>query len=131
MARRSSSLAALSTTQISQELRRRQRTLPKLNKKRAKLVDALAAIDAQIAELGGSSSGGGGGGKRPKNTMTLVEALEKVLKGKQMSVAEAMAAVKTAGYKTNSNSFRISVNATLLKFKKKFKKVARGIYTAA
>jgi hypothetical protein len=46
-----------------------------------------------------------------------------------MSVAEAMAAVKAAGYKTNSNSFRISVNATLLKFKKRFKKVARGIYT--
>jgi len=134
MARRSSSIKMLSTADIRQELSRRQRSLPKLTKKRASLSAQLAAIDSQIEALGGDSktSGGSTAGRasRSKNSMTLVQALEKVLSGKQMSIGEAINAVKAAGYKTESKSFRISVNATLLKFKKKFKKVARGIYTA-
>ncbi len=136
MARRPSSLASLSIAQIQRELERRQKELPALQKQRAKLLSSLEKLDSRIAGLGGSTptktarAGRSGPRKRPKNSMTLVEALEKVLKGKQMSIGQAISAVKAAGYKTNSKSFRISVNATLLKYTDKFKKVARGLYTA-
>jgi len=105
-----------------------------LMKRRAAAAAKLAAIDGQIDALSGTSGRGAAASSRSgraKNSMTLVEALSKVLSGKQLTIAQAMDAVKAAGYKTDSKSFRISVNATLLKFKKKFKKVARGIYTAA
>ncbi len=134
MARRPGSLLALSTSDIHRELRRRQRSLPMLMKRRAAAAAKLAAIDGQIDALSGTSGRGAAASSRSgraKNSMTLVEALSKVLSGKQLTIAQAMDAVKAAGYKTDSKSFRISVNATLLKFKKKFKKVARGIYTAA
>ncbi len=70
------------------------------------------------------------GRKRPKNSMNLSEALAKMLKGKTMGVNEAAANVQKAGYKTNSANFRTIVNQTLIK-DDRFKKVARGQYTAA
>ncbi len=64
--------------------------------------------------------------------MPLPEALHQVLKGKTLSVGEAVEAVQRAGYKTSSNNFRTIVNQQLIaaKNKKLFKKVARGQYTA-
>ena len=70
------------------------------------------------------------GRKRPKNSMNLAEAMAKMLKGKTMGVNEAATNVQKAGYKTNSPNFRTIVNQTLIK-DPRFKKVARGQYTAA
>jgi len=53
-----------------------------------------------------------------------------VLRGKTLSVSEVSDAVQRAGYKTGSSNFRTIVNQSLLANPSKFKKVARGQYTA-
>jgi hypothetical protein len=141
MAKRlSSSLSGLSLAEIQLELRRRQRTLPSLARKRAALMAKVAQIDAQIAALGGSSNLGRAGGAktsigskigstRAANTDSLLDSLTRVLTKKTMSVTAVTAAVQKAGYVTNSPNFRTIVNAALLN-KKLFKRVSRGKYTA-
>jgi hypothetical protein len=135
MAKRSSGISGLSITDLQAELRRRQRALPALQRKRAGLMAKVAAIDAQIAALGGSVGPSGGGarsarGRRgPRKDASLVAMLVKVLTDKTMGVIEAGEAVKAAGYESDSPNFRTMVNAALLK-KQFFKRVARGQYTA-
>jgi hypothetical protein len=65
----------------------------------------------------------------PRNKVKLPDALAAVLKGRTMSVAEAGAAVRKAGYKTNASRFGAVVGFALTK-SGKFKRVARGRYTA-
>jgi len=69
-------------------------------------------------------------GPRTKNKMSLPDFLVKVLTGTTMGVSEAATAVKRAGYQTSSPNFRTMVNQALLANKSRFKKVARGQYTA-
>lgn len=128
-ARRSSggSLENLSVSELQAELNRRRRGVSRLERRRAKLMAELADINAEIAGMGGSI-GGSGGGRR--NNMTLPDALHQVLSGTTMSVSEAADAVRAAGYQSNAANFRTMVNQALLK-DKRFKKVARGQYTAA
>ncbi|MEO1129536.1 MAG: hypothetical protein AAFX05_07495, partial [Planctomycetota bacterium] len=68
-------------------------------------------------------------GRRPRNEASLADSLTKLLRNKAMSVTDAAQAVQDAGYKTTSPNFRTIVNQTLLK-DKRFKRVARGQYTA-
>ncbi len=126
--RRGGGLERLSTSALAAELARRQRGLPGFEAKRNRLERQLADLNARIEGLGGSRSATR---KRPKNTMTLVPALAKVLKGRTMGVTEVAAAVRKAGYKTNSHTFRTIVNQALIKHKDVFKKLSRGKYTAA
>lgn len=137
MARRSA-LSGLSLAEINRELRRRQRTVGTLERRRAALLKKVAAIDAEIVANGGSGGRGGwsraaGGGRtRPKNEVQLLDALKAALKGKTMSVTEAAEAVQKAGYQTSSVNFRTIVNQTLINnLKKGFKRVGRGQYTAS
>ena len=58
--------------------------------------------------------------------MPLNAALRNLLKGKTMSVSEAVEAVQKAGYKSNAVNFYTVVNLTLLKRKDLFKRVRRG-----
>lgn len=88
----------------------------------------MREIREQIAALGIVNAGTGR--IRPKNDMNLVEALAKLLKGKQMSVTEATSKVQEAGYKTSAANFRTIVNQTLIK-SNRFKKISRGQYTTA
>lgn len=129
MARRSG-LEGMSVGELEKEIKRRQRRAGPLQKRRDKLQAKLDALDAQIAELGGASGGRGGasGRKRPRNEMSLVEMIIKVLDGKTMGVSELAEAVQKAGYKTSSSSFRTIVNQTLINNKNKFKCVERGQY---
>lgn len=131
MARRSG-LSGLSVQELQRELRSRQRRVGPMLKRREKIAAKLAALDAEIASLGGSVRGGGsvGGRTRPKNEMSLVESLAKVLSGKTMGVTEVADAVQKAGYRTTSPSFRTIVNQTLINNKNLFKRVDRGQYTA-
>jgi hypothetical protein len=124
-------LASLSVVELNHELRRRARRLPTLQRRRDRFAAKVAALDEQIAVLGGASRNGyGGGRKRPRNEMKLVDALAQVLKGKTMRVMDAAEAVQKDGYRSSATplGFRIMVNQTLLKGP--FKRVGRGLYTA-
>lgn len=133
MAKRSGSLESLSIADLQRELKRRERgsvrMVGKLERKRAKMLEALAEIDAQIAAMGGKARASAAGGRRrPHNDDNLADALAKVLKGNTLSVTEAAAHVQKAGYVTTSPNFRTIVNQTLLK-DNRFKRVGRGQYT--
>ncbi len=141
---RRTKLEMIDTTALQAELERREQTLVKLESRRDKLALQLEELNAEIEALGGSArsagrgraAGGTGkrrgakpGRKRPKNDMSLDDALAKLLKGKSMGVTEAAEAVQKAGYKTNAANFRTIVNQTMLR-SPKIKKVSRGVYTA-
>ena len=131
------SLKGLSMDALQAEIERRRHASGPLMRKRAKLLRQLDAVNAQLG-LGSDSSGGasprggrGPGRKRAQNSMSLVEALQKTLRGTTLGVTEAGDAVRRAGYKTTSPNFRTIVNQALIKYPKLFKKVSRGQYTAA
>lgn len=123
----SSSLSSLPASALHAELRRRQTGVTRIQRKRAKLMEQVAALDAQLRALG-ESPAGGGRGKRFSNEMNLADALAAALKGKTMSVPDAAAAVQKAGYRTTSANFKLMVNLQLAK-DKRFKRVGRGRYT--
>jgi septal ring factor EnvC (AmiA/AmiB activator) len=122
----------LSIAQLRSILSDRQSELKKLVKQRKRAQKELDRIDAQIAQLGGTASGRTSAGGRPRNAMSLVEALTKVLQGagKPMSVGEITDAVRASGYRSSSPSFRLIVNQTLIREKKLFSPTGRGIYQA-
>ncbi len=144
-------LTAVSTLDLQKELQRRQHDLASLLARRETLESELASLNDEINMLGGAPASSRVGrrgpgrkktgrrgrppgtgkkiGKRPKNKMTLQEAMQKVLKGRTLSVTEIAAAVKKAGYKSSSSTFRTIVNQTLIKNPGTFRKVARGQYT--
>lgn len=122
-------LGRLSISEIHRELARRERSVQKLERKRAGLLRKISEIDAQIAANGGARGRAMGGRTRPRNEMNLSDALAATLKGKTMSVSDVAVAVCKNGYQTSSPNFRTMVNAALLN-KKKFKRVERGQYTA-
>ena len=133
MAKRSTSLETLSVHELQREIKRRERVnhrhLSKLERKRNKLAEALSALDAEIAAMGGSARASRSGRRRPRNDSNLADALVKLLKNSTMSVTEAAEQVQKAGYLTTSPNFRTIVNQTLLK-DSRFKRVGRGQYTA-
>jgi hypothetical protein len=139
---RRSGLAGLPTATIERELARRARRAATLERRRARLMAKLDRMDAQIRDMSGMMGNGGPGRgrgrvgaipgrRRAQNKTNLAEALAAVLKGKTMSVTEVAAAVQKAGYKTNAANFRVIVNQNLIKHRNLFKKVERGMYTAA
>jgi hypothetical protein len=158
---RRSSLKTVSLSELQAEVARRASDVGGLIAERDELAARVAELDEQIqllSSLSGSATparrGPGRpakkrgrpagsknrttkratkrtpGRKRPKNSMNLSESMAKMLKGKTMGVNEAATNVQKAGYKTNSANFRTIVNQTLIK-DPRFKKVARGQYTAA
>lgn len=148
-------LSRISTVDLRKELDRRQNQMGALMARREKLAGELAVIDAELDAFGGTVTKRGPGrppgratkrsakrGRKPRkanrgavtrseNSMTLTEALKKVLKNKTMGVTEVSNAVQKSGYKTNAENFRTIVNQTLIKNPKMFKKISRGQYTAS
>ena len=125
-----STLKDLTLDQMMHEIKRRQRVLVRLNRKRDRLVGALKAIDAEILKSGGTPGAvpGLGSRQRARNELTLPEAMLKVMsKDKPINVAEIAAAVEKVGYISTSKTFRTIIYQTLGK-DKRFKKVARGRY---
>jgi len=142
------SMKSLSIAELRRELDRREKGAVKLRAQHARLAKRLAAIEAELAELGvdfparrgrnpgpkpGRKSGRPAGVKdgrsrRVKNSMTLLEAILKgVAMGKTVSPAEAAIAAKAAGYKSAGKKFGVQV-ATALAKAKQFKKLGRGQY---
>ncbi len=124
-----SNLSDMSVKSLHEELRRRERTIGSIRRKRERLVSKIQSIDAMLLEMGATP--GGGMRKRPKNKANLALSLAKVLKGKTMGVTEVANAVKKSGYLTTAANFRTIVNQCLIKHRNLFKKVGRGKYTAA
>ncbi|MBL8991650.1 MAG: hypothetical protein JNJ48_08740 [Phycisphaerae bacterium] len=121
---RGGGLSNLTVADLQRELTRRQRSTRTLIKQRARLQAKLDALDAKIRAAGVQTGG------RARNSMSLAEALAKLLKGKTMRVNEAADAVRAAGYQSNAENFRTMVNLQLIK-SGKFKRVGRGRYTTA
>ena len=128
-------LSGISIASLQAEIQRRQSAAAGLLRKRDRIARQIAAVEAKLQAAGMAvetaptrRAARGGGGRRPRNEMTLVEALAKVLNGKTMGVSEVADAVQAAGYKTSSPAFKTIVNITLIKYGR-FKKVSRGQYT--
>ena len=122
-------LTKVPTDDLAAELKRRTASVRTLERKRDKLAQQLADIEAEIIALGGA-----GGSKnmsirrRPRNEMNLEEALTKLLRNKTLSVTDIAEEVQKAGYRTTSPNFRTIVNQTLIN-SPAFKRVSRGKYT--
>jgi hypothetical protein len=102
-----------------------------LLRERSKLQTQLDRLDRQIAGLDGGASGSIGGGVRSRNAKSLVETLTEVLEKnpKGLGIADIVAGVQSAGYRSSSPNFRGIVNQTLIKERKKFSAISRGVYT--
>lgn len=115
------------TRELQAELKRRQRHLDTLQKRRSKLSEELATIDRELAAAGVAPTSGDR--RRPRNTQNLADALAALLANRTLSVTEMAQAVQEAGYQTTSPNFRTIVNQTLIN-DGRFRRVARGRYTA-
>ncbi|MEL7472365.1 MAG: hypothetical protein AAGK04_03540 [Planctomycetota bacterium] len=125
---RGGGLHSVSTEVLAAELRRRERDLRSLERRRAKLIEQLDEVEREIAQFGGMLGGASGARRRPRNKQSLEDSLYDVLKGQTMSVSELSDAVRAAGYMTTSKTFNTIVNQTLIK-SKRFKKISHGRYT--
>lgn len=120
-----SPVAKLHTDELRLELARRQRAANVLVRRRARMAAKLQELDSQIAALGVA----GAPGVRARNGTTLSGALQAALKGKTLSVSQAIDAVTRSGYVSGARNFRTMVNGTLIR-DGAFKRVGRGMYTA-
>lgn len=119
----------LSLTELQSLISERKSRVAGLRRERAKLLKRLSDVEQEIERAGGELSGRRGGGVRPRNDKPLSDAIEDALKGgKPMRVPEIAAAVQAAGYKSSSPKFTAIVNQTLIKEKKRFYAVERGLY---
>jgi len=130
------SLARLTTADLTAELARRERVATKLQKQRDQLVAQLTAIEN---ELGGLGVAGGAsrrpssksavlpaGSKRPKNTLPLPDAIVAAMEvGAVISPKEAAELVISNGYQTTSKTFGGQV-ANVLAKDPRFKKLGRA-----
>ncbi len=132
-------LDTASVAELERALAERKRGSEKLLRRRGRVVEQLAEIDAELAELGirpdggtvaAFGGGGGRGGRRPRNDKTLPEAMAEVMKGKELRVKEIAEAVLASGYQSNSANFTTIVSQALGREDKRFKKISRGVYTA-
>ena len=135
-------LSRASLAQLELELKRRQRMATQLERKRNRLLDQLAAVEAELKAIGHNKTPESApttvrrsSGKvvtrraaRGGNSRTLLTHLEEVMTDQVLSVSEAADAVIANGYITTSKTFRTIVNQTLLA-NDSFAKVERGRYT--
>ncbi len=115
---------------ILAEIERRKRAQSALEQKRQALLKQLKAIDAQLGHRVAvpAAAKPGRAAKRAKNTVTLPEAMLKVMtKDKGLSVPEIAKAVTRVGYRSVSKTFHTIIYQTLAR-DKRFKRLARGRY---
>jgi hypothetical protein len=122
-------LDSMTIAQLEGLLSTRRTRLNQLARDRKKAQAKLDAIDRQIGQLSGRAGGAGGGG-RVRNEVSLVQAMQGVLKdsSKPMRVGDIADSVVRGGYRSNSANFRGIVNQTLIKERKNFQSAGRGLY---
>jgi hypothetical protein len=129
---RTAGTSNMNIVDLERVLNDRKRQLEKLKKKRAKAQAKVDAIDAEMSKVAGGvlNLGGRGVGSRARNDKPLPDYIEDVLgkNGKPMKVGDIVDAVLAAGYKSNSKSFKNIVNQQLIKERKRFNQVDRGLY---
>lgn len=120
----------LSLNELQAMISERRSKLSSLKKERTKLLKKLGQLEKEIERAGGEISGGRrAGSSRPRNDRPLPDVIESVLgRGKEMKVPDIAHAVQEAGYKSSSPKFTSIVNQALIKDKKRFHAVARGVY---
>jgi len=129
----------MTVAQLRAEIARRQMGLPKLQKRRAKLLRAIGALDRQIAAFGGQAERPAKRKGRPAKAAkaakaaassgkSLGQSIKDVLGGSRggMRVKNIVAAVLRAGYKTAAKDFYNMVAAALRG--DGFKRLGRGVY---
>ena len=128
-------LKNLSTVDLQKELERRQKSGRKLESRRAKLVQEIAEIDAELGALGiapgaAPAAGRRSGGKRTraKNAVSLPDAIASAMDiGAEASPSEMSALVQKNGYKTTAANFNMMVSNAMAK-DERFKRLGRGLY---
>ena len=132
-------LSRVPTVELIRELERRQAMAGEFESRREALQKELAEIEAELSALEARASNAfgrrhvnrsAGARTRSASHQPLNAVLQRLLKGRTMSVFEAAEAVKKSGYKSNAANFTTVVNLTLLKRKDLFKRVGRGQYAA-
>ena len=133
-------MSAFTISKLETMLEQQRSKKKDLLRERAKLQTQLEKLDKLISGLDGSSTGVSAASNaassttssgRVRNEKSLVATLEEVLEKKAngMSVGDIVEAVQGAGYKSSSPNFRGIVNQTLIKERKKFHSVERGVYS--
>lgn len=122
-------LAGMTISRLESMLNQQRSKKKDLLRERNKLLTQLDKLDRQIASVDGAGGGVSSSG-RARNPMSLVATLESVLEKapKGLSVSDILDAVQSAGYKSSSPNFRGIINQTLIKERKKFVAVERGVY---
>ncbi len=138
VSRRPRNLSNVETQYLLLELSNRKKTgkrnrkmFKNLSKQRKQLLSRLKKIDNRLQKVGGGNvrHGSTGPQRRAKNSMTLLEAIQRTVGTKTLSVTSIAAAVQKRGYKTHAANFRTVVNQVLIKHTKIFKRTGRGMYT--
>ena len=127
--------------ELRAELAAKEKQVSKLRAQRKKIMKQLAALDGEIAALGGGpfkrkrkvatkATRTAATRKGPARTQpSLADVLAQVLAGKgNVKVAEAAKSARAAGYKSTSSQFGNIVSQALAA-DKRFRKVSRGVYT--
>lgn len=129
---RTANPSGMNIQDLERFLNDRKRQLDKLMKKRAKAQSKVDEIDADINKVSGGASGpnGRGVGSRAHNDRPLPDYIEEALQknGKPMRVGDIVEAVQANGYRSNSKSFKNIVNQQLIKERKRFSQISRGLY---
>ena len=121
-------LSGMTISRLESMLKQQRSKKKELLRERNRIAAQLDKINRQIAGLNGSASVSSSG--RARNSMSLVATLESVLEkqSKGLSVSDILVAVQASGYKSSSPNFRGIVNQTLIKERKKFVALSRGVY---
>ena len=121
-----SKLSTMSIADLRQEIRRRQKLLPRLKAQRDALSREITELQSLAAPETRKAARKTRRRHRAKNKVGLADALAAFVKGKKkVAIGEAMEGVLAAGYKSNARDFRNVVNNMLLT-DKRFKKIGRG-----
>lgn len=144
------SLSQLSTDEILAEIDRREQRVHQLESRAAALRERIAQLDRELSEIGASlpalqdalaapgpgtaesappaRRSGGRRGPRPKNEVSLADALAGVVEVRaRTTIPEAVELVLANGYQTTSRKFALAV-ATALAKDARFRRVERGVY---
>jgi len=133
---RPSSGSNLSFSDLERIFNDRRKQVDKLTRKRDKAQRTVDELNAQIYKITGGAGGNGrasGGGGRARNDKPLPDYIEAALSknGKPMRVGEIVTAVQAAGYRSTSPQFKNIVNQQLIKERKRFQQIERGLYGLA
>lgn len=124
-------ISKMSMLDILAEIKRRNKHIGKLQRRRSALLKKLAAIEQQIKTAGGALRGtmkAAGPAARRRNKTALPEAMIAVMsKDKPMRANEIEQAVIKSGYQSSSANFKTIIFQVLGK-DKRFKKLTRGQY---